>query len=102
MTERPDRRGWWAAVGLLVATVGQLLVATLVPGLPQFEGKAFAGRLLAYPVLMLLVPAVWALSRRRRGAGDEPLPWGAFALLMLPFFIDVTGNTLDLYDSIVW
>jgi hypothetical protein len=72
-----------------------------VPGLPQFEGKAFAGRLLAYPVLMLLVPAVWALVRRHRG-GREPLPWGAFALLMLPFFIDVTGNTPDLYDSVSW
>jgi hypothetical protein len=96
-----DRRGWWAAVALLAGTVGQLLVATLVPGLPQFEGKAFAGRLLAYPVLMLLVPALWALHRRRRG-GRDPLPWGAFALLMLPFFVDVTGNTLDLYDRVSW
>jgi len=93
--------GRTAAVALLVGTVGQLLVATLVPGLPQFEGKAFAGRLLAYPVLMLLVPALWALARRR-GGGTGPLPWGAFALLMLPFFVDVTGNTLDLYDSVSW
>ena len=67
-----DRRGWWAAVSLLAGTVGQLLVATLVPGLPQFEGKAFAGRLLAYPVLMLLVPALWALQRRRRAGRDPP------------------------------
>jgi hypothetical protein len=96
-----DRRWWWAAVALLAGTVGQLLVATLVPGLPQFEGKAFAGRLLAYPVLMLLVPALWALHRRRRG-GRDPLPWGALALLMLPFSVDVTGNTLDLYDRVSW
>lgn len=96
-----QRRGWWAAVAVLVATVGQLVVATLAPGLPQFEGKAFAGRLLAYPVLMLLVPAVWALHRRRTG-GTAPLPWGAFALLMVPFLIDVTGNTLDLYDRVSW
>lgn len=95
------RRGRWAAAAVLVATVGQLLVATLVPGLPQFEGKAFAGRLLAYPVLMLLVPAAWALHRRRSG-GTGPLPWGAFALLMAPFAIDVTGNTLDLYDRVGW
>jgi hypothetical protein len=87
---------WWAAVAILAVTVGQLLVATFVPGLERFEGKAFAARLLAYPLLMLLVPAVWAVR------GSRPLPWGAFALLMLPFAIDVTGNTLDLYDAVTW
>ena len=90
------RRGWWAALAVLAVTVAQLLVATFVPGLERFEGKAFAARLLAYPLLMLLVPAVWALR------GGRPLPWGAFALLMLPFAIDVTGNTLDLYDAVAW
>ena len=89
----------WIDVALKAALIGQLAVAVAWPDLPQFEGKAFAGRLLAYPVLMLLVPAAWALAHRRdRG----PLPWTAFALLMLPFFIDVTGNTLDLYDRIGW
>ena len=87
---------WWVALAILAATVGQLLVATFVPGLERFEGKAFAARLLAYPLLMLLVPALWALR------GSRPLPWGAFALLMLPFAIDVTGNTLDLYDAVTW
>jgi len=50
-------------------------------------------------VLMLAVPAAWALSRRHRGA---PAPWAGFALIMAPFLIDVTGNTLDLYDSVAW
>ena len=95
------RWGWPAALAVLAVTVGQLLVATLVPGLDRFAGKAFAARLLAYPLLMLLVPALYALARRRRG-GTDPLPWGPFALLMLPFAIDVTGNTLDLYDQVVW
>jgi uncharacterized membrane protein YjdF len=50
---------------------------------------------------MVAVPAGWLLARRRRpGAG--PVPWAAFALLMLPFGIDVTGNTLDLYDRVGW
>ena len=89
-------RGLWVAAAVLAVTVGQLLVATLWPGLERFAGKAFAARLFAYPVLMLLVPALWARFGRR------PLPWGAFALLMLPFAIDVTGNTLDLYDSVTW
>jgi hypothetical protein len=99
--DSPDRRAWWTAVAVLVGTVGQLLVATLVSGLPQFEGKAFVARLLAYPLLMLVVPAVWALHRRRRG-DRSPLPWVPFTLLMLPFFIDVTGNTLGLYDRVSW
>jgi hypothetical protein len=96
-----DRRGRWAALTVLAVTVVQLLVATLWPGLERFEGKAFAARLFAYPALMLLVPALYALHRRRTGS-RAPLPWGAFALLMLPFAVDVTGNTLDLYDAVGW
>ena len=89
------------ALGILAATVAQLAVATFVPGLERFEGKAFGARLAAYPALMLLVPAVWALVRRRRG-GTAPLPWAGVAWIMLPFLVDVTGNSLDLYDAITW
>jgi hypothetical protein len=81
---------------VLVATVGQLLVATLFPDLPQFDGKGFTSRLIAYPLLMLAVPLAWRL----RGTG--PTPWSAFALIAAPFMVDVTGNTLDLYDSVSW
>jgi hypothetical protein len=88
-------------LALLALTVAQLAVATFVPGLEQFEGKAFGARLVAYPLMMLLVPAVWALVRRWRG-GDAPLPWAGFAWIMAPFLVDVTGNTLDLYDRIWW
>jgi len=50
---------------------------------------------------MLILPALWALRRRlRRETG--PLPWSGFALVMAPFFIDVTGNTLNLYDTVAW
>lgn len=56
---------------------------------------------MAYPLLMLLAPATWwAVQRRRTRA--EPAPHGAFALIMLPFLVDVTGNSLDLYDAIGW
>jgi len=90
---------------LLALTVAQLAVATFVPGLEQFEGKAFGARLLAYPLMMLLVPAVWMLVRHLRGGPDglrEPLPWAGFAWIMAPFLVDVTGNTLDLYDRVWW
>jgi hypothetical protein len=57
--------------------------------------------------MMLLVPACWVgYQRYQRSRGrpgtDEALPWAAFALIMAPFLIDVTGNTLDLYDSLSW
>ena len=55
-------------VVLFVLTVGQLAVATFVPGLPQFEGKAFGSRLVAYPLLMAAPVVVWSLVARRRGS----------------------------------
>lgn len=104
MQKAPERRRrcpWWAAAAVLAATVGQLAVATFVPGIERFEGKAFGARLLAYPLLMLLVPALWWL-RHRRDRDTPDVPWGAFTLVMAPFLIDVTGNSLDLYDAVVW
>lgn len=101
----PTRGGprWsWSAVAcvvLLTLTVGQLLVATLFADrLDQFSGKGFGARLLLYPVMMLAVPGIWWSVTGRRG---RP-PYLAFAWIMLPFLVDVTGNTLDLYDSVGW
>ena len=91
--------GWWAPAAVLALTVVQLGVGTFASSLQQFEGKAFGARLVAYPVMMLVVPVAWWLVHRGR---DVSVPWGAFALVMAPFLIDVTGNTLDLYDSVVW
>jgi hypothetical protein len=96
----------WVIVGL---TVAQLAVAALASSssavqLDQFEGKAFGARLIAYPLVMLLLPAIWWTARRRRGgdAASQPLPWAAFAWIMLPFLVDVTGNSLNLYDTVTW
>jgi len=95
------RRWKYVTVLLLLTTAGQLAVATFVTGLPQFEGKAFGSRLVAYPVLMSLPILGWyAVARYRRSSAA--LPWPAFACICAPFFIDVTGNTLDLYDRVVW
>ena len=90
-----SRRTSWAAAVVLGLTVVQLVVGTF-GGLEQFEGKGFGYRLAVYPLLMLLLPAVWWW----RTSDRSDLPWGAFALVMAPFLIDVTGNTLNLYDSI--
>ncbi|MEJ7629037.1 MAG: hypothetical protein WKF54_05540 [Nocardioidaceae bacterium] len=99
--QRPGHRAEQAAAAVFLLTVGQLAVATFVPGLPQFEGKAFGARLLFYPCLMAIVPVACWLVRRRTGASD-PLPWTACAFVMAPFLVDVTGNTLDFYDSLWW
>ena len=94
----------WATVLIFLATVAQLAVATFVSGLEQFEGKGFGARLVAYPVMMLVVPAAWWLRRRvaRQPADSSDVPWTAFALVMAPFLVDVTGNSLDLYDAVGW
>ena len=88
----------WTIFGL---TTAQLAVAAFVPNLDQFEGKGFGARLIAYPAMMLALPVGYWLWSRRYGA-DHPTPWDAYALIWLPFLIDVTGNTLNLYDSITW
>jgi hypothetical protein len=93
-----DSRARPVAAAVLSATLVQLVVAAFVPGLEQFEGKGFAARLVLYPVMMLLVPALWWWRSRDR---SRP-PWAGFTLVMAPFLIDVTGNTLDLYDQVVW
>ena len=54
-----------------------------------------------YPLLMTAPVLVW-WARRPAAPFAGPLPWAAFAFICAPFFIDVTGNTLDLYDAVVW
>ena len=96
-----DRRGLVACAVILVLTVAQLAVLTFVPDLEQAKEKGFGARLAFYPILMLLTPVLWTLGRRLRGS-TGPLPWTAFALIMAPFLVDVSGNSLDLYDRVEW
>jgi hypothetical protein len=96
-------RGLVLTAGIFALTVVQLVVATIATGLPQFADKGFGARLAAYPLLMLLVPVLWVTVRRmRRRTAPAPLPWTGFALVMAPFLVDVTGNSLNLYDTIPW
>jgi hypothetical protein len=90
-------RGWlWIDVAIKLATVALLAWAVASPDLPQFEGKAFTGRALAYPVALLVVPAAWWLFARR----SIQFPVVPDILIGLPFLIDVLGNALNLYDTI--
>jgi hypothetical protein len=87
-----------ADVAIKLATVGLLVWAVLSPDLPQFQGKAFTGRAIAFPVALLIVPIGWWLFGRRRIA----FPVAADILFGLPFLIDVAGNAVNLYDTIEW
>jgi hypothetical protein len=102
-TTRQRSRAALATAVIFVLTVGQLLVATIAgDNLEQFADKGFGARLVAYPVLMLVVPALWLVRRHRTSQGIHDVPWTAFALVMSPFLVDVTGNTLNLYDALGW
>jgi len=95
----PSARASLAAdLAVKLATVGLLAWAVLGPDLPQFQGKAFTGRAIAYPVALLVVPVGWWSF----GRGRIPFPIVADILFGLPFLIDVVGNALNLYDTIDW
>jgi hypothetical protein len=95
----PQRPVFWIDVALKAALVGQLVFAVARPDLPQFEGKAIVGRAIAYPLAVLIVPAAWWLLNRRRRV---EYPYALDILWTLPFLIDVSGNTANLYDTIGW
>jgi len=75
-----------------VATVGLLAWAVLSPDLPQFQGKAFAGRAIAYPIALLALPILWGLLARHRipfpvAAGTETVLTG------VPWVVSLHGFT---------
>ena len=89
--KRDRQSGFYFAIAIFGATVLQLAVATFASGLPQFEGKAFGSRLVAYPLMMLIVPVTWGLLARNRG-DIAPVDWAAVAFLMAPFLVDDRRN----------
>jgi len=93
---RVPRGSLWLDVAIKVATVALLAWAVASPDLPQFQGKAFTGRAIAYPIALLILPVAWWLAARRR----IPFPVVPDILIGLPFLIDVVGNALNLYDTI--
>jgi hypothetical protein len=92
------RSALWIDAAVKAGTIGLLLLALAAPDLPQFQGKAFAGRAIAYPVALAIVPLAWWLFGRDRVS----FPIVTDVLLGLPFLIDMAGNALNLYDSIEW
>lgn len=95
-----SRHAWFPGL-VLAVTVALLGAAAFVPGVDQFEDKGWGLRLVVYPLLMLVMPAIWWVTVRRRHPQTAP-PYVAFALVMLPFLSDTTANWLDLFRSIGW
>jgi hypothetical protein len=85
-------------VAVKLLTVALLVWAIANPELAQFQGKAFVGRAVAYPIALAIVPVAWWFRGRRR----IPYPVDSDILFGLPFLIDVAGNALNLYDAIEW
>src|SRR4051794_35664130 len=90
---------WLPLVVVLVAMMVQLAVGAVAGEGSRFAGKGFGARLVAYPLFVLVAPAGWWLVRGRRGGRA---PWAGFALIGAPFLVDVTGNSLNLYDTVWW
>jgi hypothetical protein len=90
----------WLGIDAAVkaGTVALLALALVSPDMPQFQGKAFVGRAIAYPIALAVVPIAWWLL----GRGRARFPVATDILLGLPFLIDMAGNALNLYDTIVW
>lgn len=102
MTSRSDRShsAAWVLATVLAVTVLGLVAAVVTPAADQFRDKGWSVRLVAYPVLMLLAPIGWWLTRDRDGHARPP--YGAFLLIMLPFCSDVAANWLDLFRRVGW
>jgi hypothetical protein len=94
----PQRLVLAVDLAVKLGTVVVLLWAVMHPDMPQFQGKAFAGRAIVYPAVLLLIPLGWWVF----GYRTISFPFAADILFGLPFFIDVSGNALNLYDTIAW
>ncbi len=86
-----------ADIVVKVALFFLILVALMDPDLGGVKAKAGGSRALAYPLAMLLVPAIWWVFYRAKS-----FPWLGDLLLCLPWFTDTLGNRLNLYDSLSW
>jgi hypothetical protein len=69
----------------------------LNPELPQYHNKGMAWRLIFYPLIVMMIPLICFLRRSKM-----PYPHLTDMFITLPFVADMLGNTLNLFDRIVW
>lgn len=87
-----------AAKVLLVAL---LLLALVYPDLSNLKARGASARLVVYPLGVLAVPIWWWLWGRR-GSARRRFPWLADLLVTSPWAVDLLGNRLNLFDTVLW
>lgn len=97
----------WADLAGKALLLALLLSAVIWPDLSGVKEKAGTARLVIYPLGGLAVPLWWWVYGRRRARRERPttpasFPWLADLLVTLPWFLDLLGNRLGLFDSIQW
>lgn len=93
-----------------VALFALLALDLAVPDLHGIKANASLGRLVLYPLGVLVVPIGWLVWGRRRQRreidqrieGPSGFPWAADLLISLPWLLDTLGNRFGLFESIGW
>ena len=78
--------------------VGLIALVLLKPDLSQFAGKAMMERAITYPIAIFIVPLWWRFKGKQF---EFHYPYLADIFIVLPFVIDLAGNALNFYDTIV-
>ncbi|GAA4381813.1 hypothetical protein [Nocardioides caricicola] len=84
-------------ISLKVLVVLAMIRVATDPDWANLDGKAPVARAILFPVVVLALPTLWAVTRR-----SDAYPWVADLLVTLTVFGDVVGNRLDLYDAVTW
>jgi hypothetical protein len=88
------------AVAIKLAALALLLVAVVYPDLGGLKSKGMEARLVAYPLGLVACGLLWAAAGRLGAV--RPFSWGADVLCSLPILVDLLGNRLGLFDSVLW
>ncbi|WP_433163259.1 hypothetical protein [Kribbella sp. CA-247076] len=98
------RPSWvrYAALATKILLFGLLLSALIWPDLSGIKGKASTARLVVYPIGAMVLPLWWWAYGRTRSKLHPSFPWRADLLITLPWLIDLIGNRLNLFDTVVW
>jgi len=81
-----------AKTGLVVLVV----LALIVPGFGNLDGKGLVPRAIGYPLAAFAIPFIWFTWWRQRAS----FPWTADFLVTFACFSDMFGNFLNLYDAV--
>lgn len=97
----------WADLAGKALLLALLVSAVFWPDLSGVKEKAGTARLIVYPLGGIVVPLWWFIRGRHRAHGEQPgraagYPWLADLLITLPWFFDLLGNRLGLFDSVTW